>query len=127
MFEILVYFSIHVPFVTSSCNTFFLVLHFKKNSLLVTTTLVFQRDSKICLRFSTNNCENERYDLVHDILKKHRLLVVQDRIWPPDAIVRNADHSNSSEFRGVPFQMMVGPDLRHPTVGCQYLVLLVLQ
>ncbi|KOX72332.1 Calmodulin-like protein 4 [Melipona quadrifasciata] len=56
-----------------------------------------------------------------NLKKRHHLLVVQDRIWPPDAIVRNADHSNSSEFRGVPFQMMVGPDLSHPTVGCQYL------
>jgi hypothetical protein len=54
-------------------------------------------------------------------------LVVQNGVRSPDTIIGNADYSNSSEFRDIPFQMMVGPDLRNPTVGREYLVLFILQ
>lgn len=59
--------------------------------------------------------------------QNHRLLVVQNRVRPPDAIVRNTNHSDPRELRGVPFQVMVRPNLCHPAIGRQYLILLVLR
>lgn len=59
--------------------------------------------------------------------QNHRLLVVENRVRPPDAIVRNTNHSDPRELRGVPFQMMVRPNLCHPAIGRQYLILLVLR
>lgn len=59
--------------------------------------------------------------------QNHRLLVVENRVRPPDAIVRNTNHSDPRELRGVPFQVMVRPNLCHPAIGRQYLILLVLR
>lgn len=87
-------------------------------------------DKDIYLKAEVEMTGGHKWKLIKETIRrdvrKCNSLVIENNIGFPDSLEREAYDVDATEVGGVPGKMSVRPDLRHPAVGGEDLVPLVL-